>query len=86
MAEEDVTIADAMAILAASTRVPEHVFRGQTCLRRGRRIGNIWKLFRWIEPGGVALDEFPGDSPTVTRDAAAAALELAGSVLAGKLG
>jgi hypothetical protein len=36
--------------------------------------------------GGQTLDEFIDDFPTVTREAAVAALELAKSVLVGRLG
>ena len=36
--------------------------------------------------GGQNLDEFIDDFPTVTREAAVSALELANSVLAGQLG
>lgn len=36
--------------------------------------------------GGETLDEFLDDSPTVSKDAAVAALELAKSLLVGQLG
>jgi len=49
------------------------------------RRGPFQALLDYLE-GGQTLDEFIDDFPTVTREAAVAALELAKSVLVGRLG
>ena len=51
---------------------------------RGTRVP-FQALLDYLE-GGQNLDEFIDDFPTVTREAAVSALELANSVLAGQLG
>ena len=51
---------------------------------RGTRVP-FQALLDYLE-GGQALDEFIDDFPTVTREAAISALELAKSVLVGQLG
>jgi uncharacterized protein (DUF433 family) len=56
---------------------------GGTPVFRGTRVP-FQALLDYLE-GGETLDEFIDDFPTVTREAAIAALELAGSVLVGRL-
>jgi uncharacterized protein (DUF433 family) len=51
---------------------------------RGTRVP-FQALLDYLE-GGQALDEFIDDFPTVTREAAISALELAKSALVGQLG
>ncbi|MGO9255681.1 MAG: DUF433 domain-containing protein [Bryobacteraceae bacterium] len=51
---------------------------------RGTRVP-LQALLDYLE-GGQTLDEFLDDFPTVTKDAAVAALELAQSLLVGQLG
>jgi uncharacterized protein (DUF433 family) len=51
---------------------------------RGTRV-TFQALLDYLE-GGQTLDEFLDDFPTVTKDAAVAALELANSLLVGQLG
>jgi uncharacterized protein (DUF433 family) len=57
---------------------------GGTPVFRGTRVP-FQALLDYLE-GGQNLDEFIDDFPTVTREAAIAALELAKSVLVGQLG
>jgi uncharacterized protein (DUF433 family) len=57
---------------------------GGTPVFRGTRVP-FQALLDYLE-GGQPLDEFLDDFPTVTRDAAVAALELASTVLVGRLG
>jgi len=57
---------------------------GNTPVFRGTRVP-FQALLDYLE-GGQALDEFLDDFPTVTRDAAVAALELAKSLVVGQLG
>jgi uncharacterized protein (DUF433 family) len=57
---------------------------GGTPIFRGTRVP-FDALLDYLE-GGQSLDEFLNDFPTVTREAAIAALELAKSVLIGQLG
>ena len=57
---------------------------GGTPVFRGTRVP-FQALLDYLE-GGQTLDEFIDDFPTVTREAAISALELANSVLAGQLG
>ena len=57
---------------------------GGTPVFRGTRVP-FQALLDYLE-GGQTLDEFLDDFPTVTREAAIAALELAKSVLVGRLG
>ena len=57
---------------------------GGTPVFRGTRVP-FRALLDYLE-GGQNLDEFIDDFPTVTREAAISALELANSVLAGQLG
>jgi uncharacterized protein (DUF433 family) len=57
---------------------------GGTPVFRGTRVP-FQALLDYLE-GGQTLDEFIGDFPTVTREAAISALELAKSVLVRRLG
>ena len=57
---------------------------GGTPVFRGTRVP-FQALLDYLE-GGETLDEFIDDFPTVTRQAAISALELAKSVLVGQLG
>ena len=57
---------------------------GGTPVFRGTRVP-FQALLDYLE-GGQTLDEFIDDFPTVTREAAISALELANSILAGRLG
>jgi uncharacterized protein (DUF433 family) len=57
---------------------------GGTPVFRGTRVP-FDALLDYLE-GGQSLDEFLDDFPTVTREAAIAALELAKSILIGQLG
>jgi uncharacterized protein (DUF433 family) len=57
---------------------------GGTPVFRGTRVP-FQALLDYLE-GGQTLDEFLDDFPTVTREAAISALELAKSVLVGQLG
>jgi uncharacterized protein (DUF433 family) len=57
---------------------------GGTPVFRGTRVP-LQALLDYLE-GGQTLDEFLDDFPTVTRDAAVAALELAKTLLVGRLG
>jgi uncharacterized protein (DUF433 family) len=57
---------------------------GGTPVFRGTRVP-FQALLDYLE-GGQSLDEFLDDFPTVTREAAVTALELAKSLLVGQLG
>jgi uncharacterized protein (DUF433 family) len=57
---------------------------GGTPVFRGTRVP-FQALLDYLE-GGETLDEFIDDFPTVSREAAISALELAKSVLVGRLG
>jgi len=57
---------------------------GGTPVFRGTRVP-FQALLDYLE-GGQTLDEFLDDFPTVTKDAAVEALELAKSLLVGQLG
>jgi uncharacterized protein (DUF433 family) len=57
---------------------------GGTPIFRGTRVP-FQALLDYLE-GGQSLDEFIDDFPTVTREAAISALELAKSALVGQLG
>ena len=57
---------------------------GGTPVFRGTRVP-FQALLDYLE-GGQNLEEFIDDFPTVTREAAISALELANSVLVGQLG
>lgn len=57
---------------------------GGTPVFRGTRVP-FQALLDYLE-GGQTLDEFLDDFPTVTRDAAVEALEVAKSLLVGQLG
>ena len=57
---------------------------GGTAVFRGTRVP-FQMLLDYLE-GGQTLDEFLEDFPTVTREAAIAALELAKSLVVGELG
>ena len=57
---------------------------GGTPVFRGTRVP-FQALLDYLE-GGETLDEFIDDFPTVSREAAISALELAKSVLVGQLG
>ena len=57
---------------------------GGTAVFRGTRVP-LQTLLDYLE-GGQTLDEFLEDFPTVTREAAIAALELAKSLVVGELG
>jgi uncharacterized protein (DUF433 family) len=64
--------------------VKDREILGGTPVVRGTRVP-FQALLDYLE-GGQPLDEFLDDFPTVTRDAAVAALELASTVLVGRLG
>jgi len=57
---------------------------GGTAVFRGTRVP-FQALLDYLE-GGQTMDEFLDDFPTVTREAAIAALELAKSLIVGQLG
>lgn len=57
---------------------------GGTPVFRGTRVP--FQALLDLPEGGQTLDEFLDDFPTVTRDAAVAAVELAKSLLVGQLG
>ncbi len=57
---------------------------GGTAVFRGTRVP-FQALLDYLE-GGQTLDEFLDDFPTVTREAAISALELAKSLVVGQLG
>jgi uncharacterized protein (DUF433 family) len=57
---------------------------GGTAVSRGTRVP-FQTLLDYLE-GGDTLDEFLDDFPTVTREAAISALELAKSLVVGQLG
>ena len=57
---------------------------GGTAVFRGTRVP-FQALLDYLE-GGETLDEFLDDFPTVTREAAISALELAKSLVVGELG
>jgi len=57
---------------------------GGTAVFRGTRVP-FQTLLDYLE-GGDTLDEFLDDFPTVTREAAISALELAKSLVVGQLG
>ena len=57
---------------------------GGTPVFRGTRVP-FQALLDYLE-GGQTIDEFLDDFPTVSKDAAVAALELAKSLLVGQLG
>jgi len=57
---------------------------GGTAVFRGTRVPFL-ALLDYLE-GGETLDEFLDDFPTVTREAAISALELAKSLVVGQLG
>ena len=57
---------------------------GGTAVFRGTRVP-FQALLDYLE-GGETLDEFLDDFPTVTREAAISALELAKSLVVGQLG
>ncbi len=57
---------------------------GGTAVFRGTRVP-FQALLDYLE-GGETLDEFLDDFPTVTREAATSALELAKSLVVGQLG
>lgn len=72
-----------MAVLSdVIVRDPEIL--GGTPVFRGTRVP-FDALLDYLE-GGQSLDEFLDDFPTVTREAAIAALELAKTTLIGQLG
>ena len=70
--------------LAGEVIVKDPDVLGGTPVFRGTRVP-FQALLDYLE-GGQALDEFIDDFPTVTREAAISALELAKSVLVGQLG
>jgi uncharacterized protein (DUF433 family) len=70
--------------LASEVIVKDPDVLGGTPVFRGTRVP-FQALLDYLE-GGQNLDEFIDDFPTVTREAAVSALELASSVLAGQLG
>jgi uncharacterized protein (DUF433 family) len=70
--------------LAGEAIVKDPDILGGTPVFRGTRVP-FQALLDYLE-GGQALDEFIDDFPTVTREAAISALELARSVLVGQLG
>jgi uncharacterized protein (DUF433 family) len=70
--------------LAGEVIVKDPDILGGTPVFRGTRVP-FQALLDYLE-GGQTLDEFIDDFPTVTREAAISALELANSVLAGQLG
>jgi uncharacterized protein (DUF433 family) len=69
--------------LAGEVVVKDPDILGGTPVFRGTRVP-FQALLDYLE-GGQNLDEFIDDFPTVTREAAVSALELANSVLAGQL-
>ena len=69
--------------LAGEVIVKDPDVLGGTPVFRGTRVP-FQALLDYLE-GGQNLDEFIDDFPTVTREAAVSALELANSVLAGQL-
>ena len=70
--------------LAGEVIVKDPDVLGGTPVFRGTRVP-FHALLDYLE-GGQTLDEFIDDFPTVAREAAISALELAISVLAGQLG
>jgi uncharacterized protein (DUF433 family) len=56
---------------------------GGTAVFRGTRVP-FWALLDYIE-GGQTLNEFLDDFPTVTRESAISALELAKSLVVGQI-
>jgi len=64
--------------------VKDHDILGGTPVFRGTRVP-FQALLDYLE-GGQTLDEFLDDFPTVTKDAAVKALELAKTLLVGQLG
>jgi uncharacterized protein (DUF433 family) len=64
--------------------VKDREILGGTPVFRGTRVP-FQALLDYLE-GGQTLDEFLDDFPTVSREAAIAALEFAGSALAGQIG
>jgi uncharacterized protein (DUF433 family) len=70
--------------LAGEVIVKDPDVLGGTPVFRGTRVP-FQALLDYLE-GGQTLDEFIDDFPTVTREAAVSALELANSVLTGQLG
>ena len=70
--------------LAGEVIVKDPDVLGGAPVFRGTRVP-FQALLDYLE-GGQNLDEFIDDFPTVTREAAISALELANSVLAGQLG
>jgi uncharacterized protein (DUF433 family) len=70
--------------LAGEVIVKDPDVLGGTPVFRGTRVP-FQALLDYLE-GGQTLDEFIDDFPTVAREAAISALELAISVLAGHLG
>jgi uncharacterized protein (DUF433 family) len=64
-------------VLSNEIIVRDQDILGGTPVFRGTRVP-FQALLEYLE-GGQALDEFPDDFPTVTRDGAVAALELANS-------
>ena len=70
--------------LAGEVIVKDPDVLGGTPVFRGTRVP-FQALLDYLE-GGQNLDQFIDDFPTVTREAAVSALELANSVLAGQLG
>jgi uncharacterized protein (DUF433 family) len=70
--------------LAGEVIVKDPDVLGGSPVFRGTRVP-FQALLDYLE-GGQNLDEFIDDFPTVTREAAVSALELANSVLAGQFG
>jgi uncharacterized protein (DUF433 family) len=64
--------------------VKDHDILGGTPIFRGTRVP-LQALLDYLE-GGQTLGEFLDDFPTVSNDAAVAALELAQSLVVGQLG
>ena len=64
--------------------VKDHDILGGTPIFRGTRVP-LQALLDYLE-GGQTLGEFLDDFPTVSKDAAVAALELAQSLVVGQLG
>ncbi len=64
--------------------IKDHDILGGTPVFRGTRVP-FQALLDYLE-GGQTIDEFLDDFPTVTKDAAVAALEAAKSLLTGQLG
>ncbi len=64
--------------------VKDNEILGGTPVFRGTRVP-FQALLDYLE-GGQTLDEFLDDFPTVSKDAAVAALELAKSLIVGQLG